>query len=154
MNSSPEAEVPDTKYLVFLINDFILSHLCRAHAQFNGDLELALILGEIGHFNVRHVLDEGAKHKPPNEVIGQPHLLGSAHGCNALSISAATGIARETVRRKIKILEERGWVCRDAAGGLLVTDATARDFADFNKKTAELFLPVLQKLTAHLTPPS
>lgn len=154
MSTPPDQEAANTSYLVFLINDFILSHLCRVHARFNGDLELALILGEIAHYNVHHVLEEGAKRMTPSEVMDQPHRLGSANGCNALSISGATGIARETVRRKIKILEEYGWVRRDAVNGLVITDAPSREFTDFNRQTAELFLPVLRKLAAQLTPSS
>lgn len=154
MSTTPNQKNANTSYLVFLINDFILNHLCRVHDRFNGDLELALILGEIAHYNVRHVLVERPQRLTPNEVMEQPHRLSSAKGCNALSISAATGIARETVRRKIKILEECGWIRRDSAGELVITDAPSRDFADFNRETAERFLPVFQKLNALLTPPT
>lgn len=41
--------------------------------------------------------------------------------CNALSISDATGMPRETVRRKVKELEKRGWLVREGARSLTLT---------------------------------
>ena len=151
MTNRTDQEALKASYLAFLINDFILTHLRRTHAQFDGDIESALILGEIAHYNVRHVIMKSRYRMAPIEVTNESQSLNSGlSGCNALSISAATGIARETVRRKIKTLEERGWVTRDDTGELIVTLAASHDFADFNQETVQLFLPMLQELNALL----
>jgi len=41
------------RYLSYLVNDFILWHLGRVRQRFDGDLDSALILGEIAHYNVQ-----------------------------------------------------------------------------------------------------
>ena len=43
----------------YMINDFIVTHLRRLNQRFDGDLHLALILGEIAHYNVKRVLIAG-----------------------------------------------------------------------------------------------
>jgi hypothetical protein len=65
---------------------------------------------------------------------------------NAMSISAATGIPRETVRLKIQWLEQRGWVSKDDKGALTVTAAPSEDFADFNYEALERFIATADKL--------
>jgi len=46
---------------------------------------------------------------------------------NTYSLSHFTGIPRETVRRKVSVLIERGWLTRDEAGSLLPTQQVAND---------------------------
>lgn len=151
MTNRTDQEALKASYLAFLINDFILTHLRRTHTQFDGDIESALILGEIAHYNVRHVIMKSRYRMVPIEVTKETQSLNSGiSGCNALSISAATVIARETVRRKIKLLEEPGWVTRDATGELIVILTASHDFADFNQETIRLFLPIFQELNTLL----
>ncbi|MCC3246073.1 helix-turn-helix domain-containing protein [Methylocystis sp. WRRC1] len=56
-------------------------------------------------------------------VIAQAFLRADEIGfenapTNASRISECTGIPRQTVRRKIQSLEERGWVHRSEGGGV------------------------------------
>ena len=54
---------------------------------------------------------------------------------NAYSISQATGIPRETVRRRIEKLVKKGWMVKNSRGELTVTKKVAEHFTkDFNKK--------------------
>ena len=48
--------------------------------------------------------------------------------CNAYSIAAATGLPRETVRRKIGRLIELGWICREDNGHLYITEVALEQF--------------------------
>ena len=149
-----------THYLSFLINDFILWQLARARKSFDGDIDAALILGEIGHYNIRKNFQQifsldpafisGAE-KAIIESIPDTALFKST---NAMSISCATGIPRETVRRKIQWLEQRGWVSKDDTGALTVTDVPAKDFADFNYETMERFIATADKVRQILEPAS
>ncbi|GAB4276231.1 MAG: hypothetical protein Kow0065_23660 [Methylomicrobium sp.] len=132
-----------------LINEFIIWHLRRVYERFEGDLEAALILGEIAHFNVHRIL---MRYPEPSteltEMLDQqgelyseaPELNPLVRYCNALSISAATGIPRETVRRKIKWLEQRGWISKDDKGRLSVTKRPSQEFRAFNEEMVEAFL--------------
>ena len=60
--------------------------------------------------------------------------------CNAYSISAATDLPRETVRRKIGRLVELGWVTRRDNGHLYVSAAALEHFGSLlnSRALAEL----------------
>ncbi len=49
-------------------------------------------------------------------TVAKPLPPGYAAGCNISSIAAATGLNRETTRRKVAALIERGYLCRCPAG--------------------------------------
>ena len=96
--------------------------LIALRRQFDGDLDRMLIMAVIG---VRTL--------PPRRVEGRsyPEFQAGQVGAppsviNVQSISDTTGIARETVRRKVAHLEAKGWVER-REGGDLVVAPRARD---------------------------
>ncbi|HYD37603.1 MAG TPA: hypothetical protein VEA60_08315 [Allosphingosinicella sp.] len=64
---------------------------------------------------------------------------GYAAGCNISSIAAATGLNRETTRRKVAALVERGYVCRCPEGGLCIPADRQQDPAtlEFLRKQVE-----------------
>ncbi len=51
-----------------------------------------------------------------NRIVG----VAGQRGINALSIAAATGIPRETVRRKLKLLVQRGFILEQTRGRYVV----------------------------------
>ena len=71
--------------------------------------------------------------------------------CNALSISRATGIPRETVRRRVEALVKRGWVRRDGRGHLRVADGLTQHFEQFDREHVEQFLRTAQRLSELVT---
>jgi len=142
-----------THYLSFLINDFILWQLARVRKSFDGDIDAALVLGEIGHYNIRKnfqqifSLDQASISGAGEAIIESIPDTALFKGTNAMSISCATGIPRETVRRKIQWLEQRGWISKDDTGALTVTDLPSKDFADFNYETMERFIATADKVS-------
>ncbi|MCU0907485.1 MAG: hypothetical protein MUF73_08570 [Rhodobacteraceae bacterium] len=60
---------------------------------------------------------------------GKP-LLGQSHPANTQSIAHLTRIPRETVRRKLNLLQDKGWVQRDAQGNWLPTPEAASALAE------------------------
>ncbi len=84
-------------------------------------------------------------------IIGQEYLTGLFAGraaerpvraISALRIADVTGLPRETVRRKLGILAEKGWIERKRAGWALVTfdDAGSparRDLAGLDQRGLE-----------------
>ena len=148
------------RYLTYLMNDFIVWHLLRVREGFDGDLDAALVLGEIAHYNVQKnfkkifSLDQATISGQEQSFIEsspESHLLKSS---NTLSISAATGIPRETVRRKIQWLEQRGWILKDDTGALTVTASPFEDFVEFNFEALERFIATADKLRRILEPSS
>jgi len=127
------------RYLAFLSNGFLASQLLRVLHAFNGDLLAAVVLGEIAQHNVQALFRD--RQFRPGERLEQAladprqreRLL---RPCNAHSVSEATGIPRETVRRRIENLVTQGWIIRDRHGRLYVTDALFERLAHFHLETA------------------
>ena len=108
-----------SRQIAYTMSEFTIWHMARVRDRFAGDIECALILGEIAHYNVRTVFPNHHFGEVPRSVPDE-HVRqqwASLKRCNTLSISLATGIPRETVRRKIQWLEEQGWIAKDGKGG-------------------------------------
>lgn len=116
---------------------FLLRHLQRVRVAFDGDFLLAIILGEIAHHNICHYYSSGKRIRGTRGVdYEHPDGLPRLQSCNAYSLSNATGIPRETVRRKASELVKRGWVNRDKRGGFLVAPEASKHFsADFDVRS-------------------
>ncbi|MDY0065832.1 MAG: hypothetical protein RBS02_05575 [Steroidobacteraceae bacterium] len=103
-------------------SQFTINTLRRAYRLFDGDLTLFLVFGEIAHYNMSRALQalnlREAPDSPRWKVLMRGLQAQKIKPCNALSISEATGIPRETVRRKVKELEQRGWLIREGARSL------------------------------------
>lgn len=98
---------------------------CRRH--FDGDLDLFLVLCVIGDrtFSARHAPPDmsfeswsGAKVEDVRSV-----------DINVQSLADFSGIPRETVRRKLNILVEKGWVSRDERGFITATERAKTELA-------------------------
>lgn len=111
---------------LFCLSLFIHRYLTAIYDRLNLDLVTLSLLDEIARHNLEPLARDG--------LPGFPHdgeQLKLMRGCNAFSLSQATGIPRETVRRKIKQLTEFGWVEQRNRKGLFITtqwmDRISRD---------------------------
>jgi hypothetical protein len=77
----------------------------------------------------------------PRELcdVARPLPPGYAAGCNISSIAAATGLNRETTRRKVSALIERGYLSRTPEGDICFPAERQQDPAtlDFLRKQLE-----------------
>ncbi len=98
--------------------------LCR---RLTGDLDLLLVLGVIGDrtLSVRKTHPGLTFKELMQDKIGKP----APEAINVQSISDYSGIPRETVRRKVAELIERGWVNKSEEGYLDVTTKCSTDLA-------------------------
>lgn len=112
--------------------------LIRLRSDLGNDLDLALILSVIAE---RHYAARDAGGGAPAAEAARARA-----GCaiNAHSVALYAGIPRETARRKIAALIERGWVARDAAGGLSPTARAARDLGRATAATVSYLRAVAQ----------
>ena len=143
----PTADTPNRKALLCL-SLFFHSYLATIYGNEDLDLVSISLLTEIAQHNLEPFARVGHVAFPRD--ADEMKLM---QGCNAFSLSQATGLPRETARRKIKQLVELGWVEQHNRKGLFVTERwmerlTPEDasklLADF-RDTAER----LRKLTAH-----
>lgn len=116
------------------MSHFFLRYLNDIYQAFDGDLAMAIVLGEISHHNTaRFFSPQKTMNAAVSALPGDPASWTGVDGCNAYSMSCATGIPRETVRRKIAELKKRGWVEAVPAQGLRITKACADHFgADYS----------------------
>jgi hypothetical protein len=132
----------------YLVGRFMVEHLARVHRAFDGDLLAALVLGTIGQHNMRLFYDEVVAKSTESieELVARGAHVTYLRPCNAMSVSASTGIPRETVRRKIRLLAERGWVEQVGRDKLYITRAVARHFMDFDIETVERFCATADRI--------
>lgn len=98
---------------------------CRRH--FDGDVDLFLVMCVIGDrtFSARHAPQDMNFDTWNNTSVADVR----SEEINVQSLSDFSGIPRETVRRKLNILVEKGWVMRDQSGYITATGKAKEDLA-------------------------
>lgn len=107
--------------------------LVHLRMRFDGDLDLALILAVIGS---RTQTESWTRKLAELDQLTNP--FGNEGGqlpINIQSVADYSGIPRETVRRKVTVLQNRGWVTRDADGHLAISPNAASDLEESTGET-------------------
>ncbi|HOB99665.1 MAG TPA: hypothetical protein PKM43_13100, partial [Verrucomicrobiota bacterium] len=130
------------------MSHFLLRYLNTLYREFDGDLALVIVLGEIAHHNVCRMFSAEGPLGPLQETnYYDPALYATLEPCNAFSLAAATGIPRETVRRKIGQLVKRGWLRRDPDSSVRIRPSVGQHFRpDFNVRLLLELLEVSEEL--------
>lgn len=107
--------------------------LIQLRHRFDGDLDLVLVLAIIGS----QIRQEKWKSKLASvqKLTNGEDVNDRQYPINIHSVAAYSGIPRETVRRKVNILQKKGWVTRDADGRLAVSRSVAEELADETEHT-------------------
>jgi len=131
--------------------EFLTAHLTDISNAFDGDLQQALLLAVIGQMRLRARLQA--------DVTGEALPPPEEHSITASRLADVTGIPRETVRRKLKLLEARGWIARRQDGAVyLMADASGKDvparrhFAEQDERTRRQVARLVAALS-RLAPP-
>ena len=136
------------------LSHFLLDYLRGIYEQFEGDLAMAIVLGEIAHHNMGELYaDECVTLETVSKFHKNEAFREGLPACNAYSLAAATGLPRETVRRKIKRLEELGWVARGPRRELHITPRLVEHFQpDINPRLVVNLLRTADRIRGVLTP--
>ena len=110
------AEEPREKEALLLLSLFFHRYLHTIYGDMDLDLLSISLLNEIATHNLEPFVSDGRLRFPASAE--EMKLM---RGCNAFSLSQATGVPRETVRRKIKQLVELGWIAQHNRKGLFIT---------------------------------
>ena len=142
--------------LSFLVGRFITDHLIRVHHAFDGDLVAALVLATVANRNVHRYYEDVVRKSGASldDLVAARDHLGHLRHCNAHSVASATGIPRETVRRKVKWLEEKGWITVGERGELVIRPDIGKEFAKFDAETIDRFLATARDGLAVLERPA
>jgi hypothetical protein len=102
-----------------------VEHLTDASTGFDGDLQQMLILAVIGQAKIRAVKAAIESGQDPG---GAMLILA---GISASRLSDITSVPRQTVRRKLAAMRDKGWIEQDPDGLWHITvndgDAVVRD---------------------------
>ncbi|SDZ45030.1 hypothetical protein SAMN05444004_1155 [Jannaschia faecimaris] len=102
--------------------------LVKLRDRFDGDLDLLLVLAVIGdRTRPENWTPELLTYRQMTQGGSDEHRQ---YPINIQSVSEYSGIPRETVRRKVSVLQTKGWVTRDADGRLAVSPAAAEELED------------------------
>lgn len=132
--------------------EFFIEHLTDISRVFRGDLQAMIILALVGQVQMRAMRSAAQAGIDPHGL--PPERL----SINASRVADVSGIPRETVRRKLDWLVERGWLVRneDSSFRLLVDRGEAparRDLSDLDKRAVErvarLFRDLENILSSH-----
>ncbi|MGV8805825.1 MAG: hypothetical protein ACWA6Y_12790 [Polaromonas sp.] len=153
MNTAPDKALLMERHayqISHLIAGFTVPLMRNLYHQFDGDMVQMMILGEISLHNVSQFFRKGGADVPEKLLDDLQQRGQLMQSCNALSISEATGIPRETVRRKVEQLLEKGWLYRDEHKRLMVRQGVSTGFARRNAETTQDILALAAKLQALL----
>ena len=95
--------------------------------DFDGDLDAMLVLLTVSLGTARSNWHD--------ILLGQAVEAAVMRVTNTLSIAQATGIPRETVRRKLDAMEAKGWIARDGARNWVPTRQAAEDLRRGSQET-------------------
>jgi len=130
------------------LSEFTVPLLTRIYHAFEGDIMAAIVLGEIAHRNVEGWLAAGENAEQSLQDPVQRTTV--MRPCNALSIAEACGLPRETVRRKVAALMERGYIYRSDEGHLYLTRTVGDGFEDMTANLVEQLLATARRLESLL----
>jgi hypothetical protein len=152
---SEEVYLSHQTEISLLMSHFFVGYLRSLYVHFDGDLALVIVLAEIahhnvaGHFNADSPADRTAIQQLEHDEATRARLP----ACNAYSLAAATGLPRETIRRKIARLENLGWVERGERREVRITPEVGRHFhPDFNLNLLRSLLGTADRIRAVLNP--
>ena len=157
-SSRPAQPVPPPGYeqhqgeISLRMSHFFMRYLSAIYQEFDGDLALVIVLGEVAHHNVSQFFSSAGPLPPFGKTnYDDPNLYKNLVSCNAFSLAAATNIPRETVRRKIDQLVKRGWLHKEPNGSVRIRLEVAQHFRpDFNVRLLQELLEVSDQLKAVL----
>lgn len=112
---------------------YLTRYLSECRRACDGDLDLFLVMAIIGErtFSARHAPEAMSIEAFVGGAVGDVEAL----PINLQSISEFTGIPRETVRRKLEILIQKGWIERDDRKYMTATDSANLALLNLTKIT-------------------
>lgn len=139
---SEESYQANKSVLALFMANFFLRFLNLLYRKFEGDILLPIVLGEIAHHNVaRFFSRRGDWAEICSQIQTIYNRARQTSPCNAHSISKATSIPRETVRRKIDSLLRKGWLKKGPQAEVFISNTVGEYFIEnFNKALLREFL--------------
>lgn len=122
-----------SSYQYSLVN-FVAEHLTDLSRSFDGDFQQVMLVAIMGQRRMHSLRNTGSDGRATRQAMSM----------TASRLADITRIPRETVRRKLALLKNRGWIDQDPDGSwALVTDQgdadlpVRRDLAELDRRGRE-----------------
>lgn len=146
MKNFDEAFDANFSLVSLIVNRHLITHMRRVVTQLDMDLESAYLWGILAHLNVMGSLHPETKITALLDESGAP--LKGINPVSLATLSQVSGFARETVRRKLLGLQERGKAQRLENGQWLVAiSGVDENIEAFTKETVLQLLGVAKEVT-------
>lgn len=133
--------------LAFAMNRHLVDHMLRAMRELEIDFESLVIWGLLAHLNVAHLVPPGsAPRSVLNEVGRFTGPPGQFRPMRLRDLEQVSRLPRETVRRKLKRLEEKGFVEQAGGGWLYRREPIEPRLREFNRETLRRLLSLNNEL--------
>lgn len=120
--------------------------LIQLRKGFDGDLDLMLVMAVIGERTRPDAWQpEPVTYRQITRRKDEEHLQAPI---NIQSVADYSGIPRETVRRKVQVLQEKGWVERDADGRLTISPSAAVDLQQSTTQSIQYLAAIFSVVLA------
>ena len=151
-NSLDEAIERSFALVAYQVNRHLIDHMLRITRELSTDFESLVLWGVLSHQNVAHLLPPGTL---PASVLDEfGHLEGDRTAelrpLRVRDLVQITGIPRETVRRKLAMLESAGRIQRVDDGWIVNREAVGADLRAFTRETVRRLLMTAQLVTETL----
>lgn len=152
LSVEPEQYERHHSKISIIIGHFALRHLNMIYQEFEGDLIMPMVFGEIAHHNILKFYSRTGRFQDLDRIIKtDPNWKQQLAPCNAYSIIEATGIPRETVRRKVDKLLKKGWLTKNSKGEIFITDSVGPTFmTEFNRSLLQELLDAYKQIRSVL----
>jgi hypothetical protein len=138
------------RFAQYQVVQYLAEHLTDCRRALDGDLDDMMILAVLGQRALGAIFEED----------GHVGLAGERAWMSALRISDVTGVPRETTRRKLAALRDRGWIEQHGNKGWRLSGEAGKtrasqDLAELDRRGMErlgrlvaAILPLLAKAEA------
>ena len=128
--------------VAYQLNRYIVDHMLRCYRTLGLDLEAIMLLGVLSHQNIAHLIRPGASVSDtlgPNGQIRSDRQL-ELRPLRIRDLVQITGVPRETVRRKLAIMEEKEIVRRVERGWVIDGRYVSEEIREFNRESVRRLL--------------
>jgi DNA-binding transcriptional ArsR family regulator len=140
--------------VAFATNRHLVDHMRRLITLLDMDVESALLWGLVAHLSVAHAMHPGAL--PSDLLAPNGFMLGEARPVRLADLVQVSGLPKETVRRKLQRLRERGKLERNEDGRWVVlrtgVDETTYEFTRESVKRLLQTARVIESILQHARP--
>lgn len=125
--------------VAFACNRHLVDHMRRIVNRLDIDLESAMLWGLVAHLGVAHAIRPGAE--PSDLLASDGFLLGALRPVRLADLVQVSGLPKETVRRKLGKLLEKGKLGRTEDGGWMVLrEGVDESTYEFTRETVKQLL--------------